>query len=79
MSNTSMLEDLQNDILCYKNGKQLPPLDFNTNCVTHGRYVKFYNERLDRISYPTGYVLSSVFTELCEVTVTGMTDMFLVY
>lgn len=76
VSNTSRLEDLQNDILCYKNGQELPPLDFSTNCVTHGRFVKFYNERLDRINYPTGYVLSSVFTELCEVTVTGMTDLF---
>lgn len=76
VSNTSILEDQQNDISCYKNGQELPPLEFNTKCVTHGRYVKFYNERLDRINYPTGYVLTSVFTELCEVTVTGMTDLF---
>lgn len=64
--------------LCYKNGNELPPLNFNTNCTTHGRYVILYNERLDRITYPSGYVLSSVFTELCEVTVTGMVKSLLV-
>lgn len=58
--------------LCYKNGNELPPLNFNTNCTTYGRYVILYNERSDRITYPGGYQLSPVFTELCEVTVTGM-------
>lgn len=78
VSNSSMPENQGNGVLCYKNGQALPPLDFNTNCITHGRYVKFYNERLDRINYPNGYVLTSVFTELCEVTVTGMVKLFLV-
>lgn len=50
----------------------LPPLDFNTNCITHGRHVIFYNERLLGTTYPIGYETSVVFTELCEVTVTGI-------
>lgn len=57
--------------LCYKNGSDLPPLDFNKNCITNGRYVIFYNERQDGIRYPVEYVISSVSTELCEVIVTG--------
>jgi hypothetical protein len=68
VSNTTRKED---GYLCYKNGQELPPLDFDTTCVKHGRYVIFYNERLDGSTYPTGYVTASVFTELCEVTVTG--------
>lgn len=63
--------------LCYKSGNELPPLNFNTNCTTHGRYVIFYNERSDRIPYPSGYELSPVFTELCEVTVTGIVKMYI--
>lgn len=59
--------------LCYKDGPQLPPLDFNTNCLTHGRYVIFYNERLPGTTYPMGYELAPVFTQLCEVTVTEKT------
>ncbi|XP_052684164.1 receptor-type tyrosine-protein phosphatase epsilon-like isoform X2 [Crassostrea angulata] len=57
--------------LCYKDGPELPPLDFNTNCLTHGRYVIFYNERLPGKIYPMGYKNTNVFTELCEVIVTG--------
>lgn len=69
VSNTT---DRQNESLCYKNGQELPLLDFNTTCTKHGRYVIFYNERLDETKYPAGYETSSVFTELCEVTVTGI-------
>ncbi|XP_062578481.1 tyrosine-protein kinase receptor Tie-2-like [Saccostrea cucullata] len=61
----------ENGYRCYKDGPELPPLDFNTTCVTQGRFVIFYNERLKGITYPTGYQTSNVFTELCEVTVTG--------
>lgn len=57
---------------CYKDGPELPPLDFNTNCNTHGRYVIFYNERLYATSYPISYETTAVYTELCEVTVTGI-------
>lgn len=62
-------------ILCYKNGNELPPLNFTINCTTHGRYVILYNERSDGKTYPNGYQLSPVFTELCEVTVTGMVKL----
>nr|XP_022305063.1 receptor-type tyrosine-protein phosphatase epsilon-like [Crassostrea virginica] len=56
--------------LCYKDGPQLPPLNFTTTCITSGRYVTFYNERLDGVTYPEGYELLA-FTELCEVIVQG--------
>lgn len=69
VSNTT---DIQNESLCYKNGQELPFWDFNTTCTTYGRYVIFYNERLDGINYPATYEINSVFTELCEVTVTGI-------
>lgn len=48
----------------------LPPLDFNTNCITHGRYIIFYNERLLGTNYPIDIEVSPVFMELCEVIVT---------
>lgn len=57
--------------LCYKDGLELPPLLFNISCIIHGRYVIFYNERLDKEKYPVGYEYKSVATELCEVIVTG--------
>lgn len=69
VSNTT---DQHRGHLCYKDGPELPLLDFNTNCITHGRYIIFYNERLPGATYPMGYELMSVFTELCEVTVTGI-------
>ncbi|XP_061191814.1 multiple epidermal growth factor-like domains protein 10 [Saccostrea echinata] len=68
VSNSTVKED---GYQCYLNGPELPSLDFNTTCVTHGRFVIFYNERLNGIKYPTGYQISNVYTELCEVTVTG--------
>ncbi|XP_056017456.1 receptor-type tyrosine-protein phosphatase epsilon-like [Ostrea edulis] len=68
VSNTTIKED---GYLCYKNGPELPTLDFSTTCVKHGRYVIFYNERLDGTTYPTGYEIETFFTELCEVIVTG--------
>lgn len=70
VSNTGVI---QNSTLCYKDGPQLPPLDFTTICEKMGRYVIFYNERLDRVLYPNGYENASVITELCEVTVQGNT------
>ncbi|XP_065921325.1 receptor-type tyrosine-protein phosphatase epsilon-like [Magallana gigas] len=70
VSNTT---DRHMGYMCYKDGPELPPLDFNTTCITHGRYVIFYNERLNGTTYPIGYENTNVFTELhvCEVTVTG--------
>lgn len=72
VSNTSRR---QNGFLCYKNRDEIPTLDFNTTCTNHGRYVIFYNERLAESTYPPGYQNNSVFTELCEVTVKGCSNV----
>lgn len=69
VSNTTGM--IPSGVLCYKDGPELPPLDFNTNCITNGRYVFFYNERKDGINYPVGYKTESVYMELCEVFVSG--------
>lgn len=68
----SNITDRHSGDLCYKDGPVLPPLDFHTNCITLGRYVIFYNERLIETKYPVGYETANVFTELCEVIVTGI-------
>ena len=60
-----------NSSLCYKDGTKLPALNFTTTCITFGRYVDFYNERLFGVTYPDGYIDYPVYTELCEVTVYG--------
>lgn len=70
VSNTS---DIQGSSLCYKDGPQVPPLNFTTTCPEYGRYVIFYNERLDGVAYPEEYEVIGVYTELCEVIVTGIT------
>lgn len=57
--------------MCYKDGPQLPPLNFTSLCTEYGRYVIFYNERLDGKVYPAEYETRYVFTELCEVIVHG--------
>ncbi|XP_078330770.1 uncharacterized protein LOC111116380 [Crassostrea virginica] len=64
--------DIESSFLCYKDGPELPLLNFSTTCITSGRYVIFYNERLDGVSYPPGYEVSgSVLMELCEVVING--------
>lgn len=69
VSNTA---SIQSTTLCYKDGPKLPPLNFTTTCMMYGRYVIFYNERLDGVSYPIGYELvNSVVMEICELTVQG--------
>ncbi|XP_078329602.1 uncharacterized protein LOC111116888 [Crassostrea virginica] len=67
VSNTSTMDSSS---LCYKDGPKLPSLNFTTNCLTFGRYVTFYNERLTGASYPQGYQ-QTVYTEICEVLVQG--------
>lgn len=66
MSNTG---DIQSS--SYKDGPLLPSLNFTTVCATFGRYGIFYNERLAGVTYPTGFELYNVYTELCEVVVLG--------
>lgn len=68
VSNTGAINS---STLCYKDGPLLPPLDFTTACFQHGRYVIFYNERLNEITYPEGYEDYVSYTELCEVIVLG--------
>lgn len=63
--------DIQGATLCYKNGPQLPPLNFTSICIESGRFVIFYNERLNGVTYPDEYEVVTVYTELCEVTVQG--------
>lgn len=61
-SDLSTVSDIKNSTLCYKDGTQLPLLNFTTTCTEHGRYVIFYNERLVGVSYPDGYEIVNVFT-----------------
>lgn len=54
-----------------KDGTELPPLNFTRVCTEKGRYVIYYNERLEGFVYPTGYEVNKLLTELCEVIVQG--------
>ena len=63
--------DIDTSALCYHNETSVPSLNFTATCVSFGRYVIFYNERLDGVNYPEGYEVWGVFTELCEVIVYG--------
>lgn len=78
VSNTdvSTTSDIKHSILCYKDGPELPSLNFTTTCSERGRYVIFYNERLVGVDYPVNYVPAVVFTELCEVVVQGKSISF---
>nr|XP_022312137.1 neurogenic locus notch homolog protein 1-like isoform X2 [Crassostrea virginica] len=71
ISNIGDTINLDNSNLCYKNGLELPLLNFSKTCITSGRYVIFYNERRKEVTYPAGYENSIVVTELCEVFVYG--------
>lgn len=73
VSNTG---DMQTSTLCYKDGPELPPLNFTTTCPEYGRYVILYNERLDGVIYPAGYELTNAYTELCEVIVEGIVFIY---
>lgn len=68
----STISDIKSSTLCYKDGPELPSLNFTATCTGHGRYVIFYNERLDGVSYPSEYEKTNVYTELCEVIVLGI-------
>lgn len=70
-ADVSNIADIKKSTLCYKDGPQLPPLNFTTICTGFGRYVVFYNERLDAVVYPEKYEYLSMNTELCEVVVKG--------
>lgn len=64
-------DDIKETTLCYKDGLELPPLNLTKKCIEYGRFVIFYNERMDKIVYPREYEVTNVFTELCEVIIKG--------
>ncbi|XP_062593937.1 multiple epidermal growth factor-like domains protein 10 [Saccostrea cucullata] len=67
LSNSTTKEE---GYMCYKDGPDLPPLNFTTKCVGYGRFVIYYNERLSGVKYPEGYEEMS-YSQLCEVIVEG--------
>nr|XP_034316520.1 multiple epidermal growth factor-like domains protein 10 [Crassostrea gigas] len=70
VSNTT---DRQQGTLCYKDDNftlDTIPAVFTTTCPVHGQYVIYYNERLQGVTYPSGYS-PDAHNELCEVEVYG--------
>lgn len=67
----SSVSDIKLSTRCYTDGPQLPPLNFTTVCKVYGRYVIYYNERFNDVTYPEEYETNNVITELCEVVVKG--------
>lgn len=76
ITNVFSTEDIKGSTICYKNIAQLPFLNLTTTCARFGRYVIFYNERLDEVNYPDGYKVVNIYTELCEVIVHGKDETF---
>nr|XP_034319983.1 multiple epidermal growth factor-like domains protein 10 [Crassostrea gigas] len=76
VSNTdvSSTVDIKSSSLYYKDGSQLPSLNFTSTCTMFGRYVIYYNQRRREVTYPEKYELDNVFTELCEVIVNGCNE-----
>lgn len=67
----SQSDDIKGFTQCYKDGPQLPPMNFTTVRAERGQYIIYYNERLEGVTYPEGYEVDNVHTELCEVIVQG--------
>ncbi|XP_065924911.1 receptor-type tyrosine-protein phosphatase alpha-like [Magallana gigas] len=60
-------------VLCFKDTSYTPstiPNPTNITCITHGRYVIYFNNRTHS-PYPAGYSTNGAFTELCELEVYG--------
>ncbi|XP_061188716.1 multiple epidermal growth factor-like domains protein 6 [Saccostrea echinata] len=70
ISNSTDFSLLQEAYLCYNHkGPDLPDLNVTHKCVTFGRYVIFYNERVPGVTYPNNQ--KETYTQLCEVIVQG--------
>lgn len=70
ISNTT---DKGDGTLCFKDTnytRTTIPNHTNITCITHGRYVIYYNNRTNR-PYPDGYSKNGAFNELCELAVYG--------
>ncbi|XP_056002937.1 receptor-type tyrosine-protein phosphatase alpha-like isoform X4 [Ostrea edulis] len=70
ISNTTNKDD---GVLCFKDTmytKATIPNPTNITCPRHGRYVIYYNERLQNVTYPDGYS-QYAYNELCEFEVYG--------
>lgn len=74
VSNSDVLSeaDIKDSTLCYKDSPPLPAINFTAMGLKQGRYVIYYNERLEGAIYPTEYEVNNVYTELCEVKVQGI-------
>ncbi|XP_061165859.1 uncharacterized protein LOC133174779 [Saccostrea echinata] len=70
ISNSTDFSLLQEAYLCYNHtGPDLPDLNVTHVCVSFGRYVIFYNERVPGVTYPGNQQYT--YSQLCEVIVQG--------